>query len=273
MTRMTGQQASRTVSHRFLNTRIAIASILIKICFLLASCLISISAQAEESPVFINAYTGPRSLDGSPNNDLGQTGSDSTTRLVDELLNEAGIEHAITVVPWSRAVQSARSEANVLVYSMMRTEQREDLYEWIGMIRPIETYIYSLNGELKNPPRSLDDIGELRIGLARFSAADELLRARGIGQLVYLADANRAPMLMGRGRIHLTPYTTREAASIVQQQNLAEDALVPLIRLDSLSVGTYIVVSKQTDPLVVRRLRQAYQRLVDDGRRASILGL
>lgn len=273
MTIMTGHQASSTTRHRRHSLVCQSFAALPGITALVCCLLLPFNLSAAPAPMFINAFTGPRTLDGNPGDSLGQTSSDSTTQLVDALLNEAGIEHSITVVPWSRAVQSVRSEANVLVYSMMRTEQREDLYEWIGMIRPIETYIYGMKGQLENPPHSLEAIEDLHIGLARYSAVDELLRARGFDNLVYLADANRAPMLMRRGRIQLTPYTTREARGITQQQKLAADELVPLIRLDSLSIGTYIVVSKQTDRELVARLRRAYQTLVDDGRHANILGL
>lgn len=226
---------------------------------------------SQEETAF-NVYTGPRSLDGAQSSLIGRDPEDPTALFAAALFREAGLPFTLSVIPWPRAVQSVQTEANVLVYSMIRNEQREDLYEWIGQINPIETHLYMLRGRLENVPTTLEEARDLRIGLARRSAADEFLSSRGFTNLIYSGDATRAPVLLERGRIQLTPMTRQESIGVLEDFDMEAGSLVPTIQLPELSTGTYFVVSKQTDPELVERLKLAYQALVDDGTHQQFFG-
>ncbi len=228
-------------------------------------------AHSQEELAF-SVYTGPRSLDGLQTSPVSNVPEDPTALFAAALFREAGLEYSLSVIPWSRAVQSVQNEANVMVYSMIRNAQREDLYEWIGLINPTETHLYALKGKLDRVPQNLDEARGLRIGLARRSAADEFLQSQGFTNLVYSGNATRAPVLLDRGRIDLSPMTRQEALGVIADNDLEEDALIPAIRLHELSTGTYYVVSKQTDPALVFRLQEAYKRLVEDGTHTQFFG-
>lgn len=244
------------------------AHLFIAFTFALTACQF---IQAQEETAF-NVYTGPRSLDGAQTSAVREAPEDPTAMFAAALFREAGLEFTHSVIPWSRAVQSVQNEANVLVYSMIRNAQREDLYEWIGLINPIETHLYMLRDMLDSVPTTLAEARDLRIGLARRSAADEFLSSQGFTNLVYSGNPTRAPVLLERGRIQLTPMTRQEAIGVIEDFNLEAGALVPTVRLAELSTGTYFVVSKQTDPALVERLKQAYRALVDDGTHQRFFG-
>jgi len=186
-------------------------------------------ALSQEETAF-NVYTGPRSLDGTQASPIGRMPEDPTALFTAALFREAGLEFTLSVIPWPRAVQSVQTEENVLVYSMIRNTQREDLYEWIGLINPIETHLYMLRNGLETIPTTLEEARDLRIGLARRSAADEFLSSQGFTNLIYSGDATRAPVLLERGRIELTPMTRQEALGVIEDYDMETDALVPTIR-------------------------------------------
>jgi len=234
-------------------------------------CFTTSTSLSQEELAF-SVYTGPRSLDGIQTTPLGREPEDLSALFVAELFREAGLEFSLTVIPWSRAIQAAQSEANVMVYSMIRNAQREDLFEWIGLINPIETHLYALRGKLAELPTTLEEARQYSIGLARRSAADDWLRDQGFTNLIYSGDATRSPLLMDRGRIDLTPMTRQEAIGLTQDYELEEDALIPVVRLDELSTGTYFVVSKQTNAVLVQHLKDAYQTLVDNGAHERFFG-
>lgn len=242
-------------------------------CPLICLSILLATAQAHsQEELAFSVYTGPRSLDGAQSPIFGQVPEDPTALFAAALFREARLEYSLSIIPWSRAVQSVQSEANVMVYSMIRNSQREDLYEWIGLINPIETHLYALKDRLEALPRTLDDARELRIGLARRSAADEFLSSNGFTNLIYSGNATRAPILLDRGRIDLSPMTRQEAIGVINDFELDADALIPTVRLNELSTGTYFVVSKQTDPALVVRLKEAYERLVENGTHAQFFG-
>jgi polar amino acid transport system substrate-binding protein len=243
----------------------------ILLCLLL-SLLAMQSSQAQQESVFVQVYSGPRSLDGSPAVDTGSEARDSTAELAAAILDKAGVAFDISIIPWSRAVQSLQSSPNVMVYSMIRYPEREALYEWIGLIEPVETWLYSFRGKLQPPPLDLNEARMYRIGLARRSAADNYLRSLGFEHLVYLGDANRAPMMLERDRIDLGAFTVKEVKGMEQRFGLEPGLLEPLVRLDPISTGTYFVMSKDTDPDLVARIRGAYEELEESGVVAEIMG-
>jgi len=233
---------------------------------------ISFLVNAQQDPVF-SVYTGPRSLDGAIKDPTAEVVSNPTEVFVESLFREAGLDFTFEIIPWSRAQQAAQQEANVLIYAMVRLEPRESLYEWIGMIYPAEVFLYALKGKLSNPPTTLEEARNFNIGLARRGAADDLFTSLGFTNLHYTGNPTRSPILLARGRVDLWPMTENEARGIMRDYDMPSDALVPLIKLDQISSGTYFVVSKQTDPSLVARLKEAYVRLVEEGVYAELFGI
>lgn len=60
---------------------------------------------------------------------------------------------------------------------------------------------------------------------------------------------------------------------LIKDFDMEADGLVSTARLAEISTGTYFVVSKQTDPRLVERLKQAYKTLVDDGTHERFFGI
>ncbi len=240
------------------------------LCLLLPVLAMQSSLAQPQAP-FVQVYSGPRALDGSPAVETGSEARDSTAQLAAAILEKAGVGFEISIIPWSRAIQALQSTENVLVYSMIRHPDREALYEWIGLIEPVETWLYSFRGKLQPPPADLNEARMHRIGLARRSAADDYLRSLGFEHLVYLGDANRAPMMLERDRIDLGAFTVNEVKGMEQRFGLEPGLLEPLVRLDPISTGTWFVMSKATDPELVARIRSAYEELFAAGVVAEIM--
>ncbi|MFC3095568.1 hypothetical protein DRW07_08380 [Alteromonas sediminis] len=70
-----------------------------------------------------------------------------STELVESLAKSANLALTIELLPWSRAMRKAQSQPNVLIFSMLRTSDREDKYHWIGAIDDMSIYVW----ELKEP--------------------------------------------------------------------------------------------------------------------------
>ena len=61
--------------------------------------------------------------------------------LVHGVLAEAGIEQDILAAPWERVEKEARTKANVLVFALAKTPERDPNYHWIT---PITANVFSL---------------------------------------------------------------------------------------------------------------------------------
>ena len=99
----------------------------------------SISAIAAEPPLRIVTEELP-----PYNMTQGGRVTGMSTEVVEAVLKEVGMTASIQPMPWARAYELALNESNVLIYSIVRTPERESLFQWIGAIAPTKWYIYSL---------------------------------------------------------------------------------------------------------------------------------
>lgn len=57
---------------------------------------------------------------------------------------EARIPYTITLYPWARAYAMALHNRNVLIFSLARSPDREDLFKWVGVIASGQFCLFSL---------------------------------------------------------------------------------------------------------------------------------
>jgi len=64
--------------------------------------------------------------------------------VVRELIRRTGSQARIELLPWTRAYFLAKSEADTGLFSVVRTAEREALFQWVGPILQGATRFYSL---------------------------------------------------------------------------------------------------------------------------------
>ncbi len=96
-------------------------------------------ADAAEGPVRILTEEFPpyNYTDGGKVTGLG-------TEVVEAVLQELGLQGQFQSMPWARAYETASNVPGVLIYSMVRTPEREKLFKWVGVIAPSDYYLFSL---------------------------------------------------------------------------------------------------------------------------------
>ena len=66
---------------------------------------------------------------------------------VKRLVDSAELKVNWLVAPWSRAYNMALTKPNILLFSIVRTPQREDLFTWIGQLFVMDLYLVSLKSK------------------------------------------------------------------------------------------------------------------------------
>ncbi len=193
------------------------------------------------------------------------------TDLVREVLDKTGINYTIEIVPWVRAMQAIDSSANVMVYSMARTIDREDKYHWIGKTLPLDFYLYGLKDRLPSLPLTLDEAINSKIGVVRADVVELYLRSLGFTDLVNVRDSSLSLKMLERGRIDLFPYTNLEAGLFARRNGFDENKLIGVIKLEEISNDLYMATSKNIDEAILNKLQEAYQEVVMSGRYNEIM--
>lgn len=197
------------------------------------------------------------------------------TELVEAVLKEADLKGGIQSMPWARAYDLALHDENVLIYSMARIPEREAQFQWIGAISPTRWYLYSLAGH-SIPLTRLEDAKRYQIGVVKQDASELYLSGHGFRIGENLQSSNRRELnyeKLKSGHVDLWIANEVNATWLVRQAG--DDparTLVKALPIPDLGgeTGLFIAVSLRTSPEVVARLRQAMQRLQDNGSYAAI---
>ncbi len=85
----------------------------------------------------------------------------------------------IKLLPWARAYKQTLNDKNGMVFSVMRTWQREKEFKWVGPIS-IKTVVLLANKGSKIKLYSLKDAKDYKIGVILNDIGEILLRDRGL---------------------------------------------------------------------------------------------
>lgn len=87
-----------------------------------------------------------------------------SSELLDLIGAEADVTMAKAVLPWARAYERTSREKNTLIYSMVRTPEREPLFQWVGPISARRILLYKHHDRTDIVLKTLDDARPYRIG-------------------------------------------------------------------------------------------------------------
>ena len=73
-----------------------------------------------------------------------------STRQVVTLMEETGLNYEIRLVSWVRAMRNAQLLDNALIYSLVRTDEREAKFDWLAHLTVAKYYLYA-HKRLKEP--------------------------------------------------------------------------------------------------------------------------
>jgi polar amino acid transport system substrate-binding protein len=195
------------------------------------------------------------------------------TEVVEEVLQEAGMNYRISVWPWARALRMAETEPNVLIYCISRTPKRESLYTWIGVIAPIRFYIYALSRRDEIPELSeLEQARKYRVATVNQDALDQYLTEQNFPYIdkANTNDANLKRLVMGR--VDLWPMSEYTANYLLKMNGQDAAILKKVFELKGFAGGDqYMAVSNLTDKSIVEKLQSALQKIKEDGRYQKIL--
>ena len=257
------------LQHSAIITRCRSSLILHTIAALL--CCVTLPGVAAETP--LKVYSELEEADNFPENSDVAVPIGPGFTITTAVLAEAGYTADVRVVPWPRVVHSLDTEQNVLAFSMTRTPEREDRYHWIGLIRPISFKLWTLAELAGELPDTLEEAKHLRVSAIRDDVVENYLIGKGFNNRVYLSENANVITMLRRGRIDILPYIESGMASFLARKNEPPGTLVPIIDLEEISTGHYIVMSKQSDPELVRLLQDSYQALVERGEFDELIDL
>lgn len=71
------------------------------------------------------------------------------TAKVRQLLDEAGVDYSLRLLPWARAMHHAQSDDNALIFSLAWTPKREKQFDWLAPLAEANFYLHARADDMR----------------------------------------------------------------------------------------------------------------------------
>jgi polar amino acid transport system substrate-binding protein len=190
-----------------------------------------------------------------------------STDILRLMIARAGLKDAsedIQLLPWARAYNTALSAPNILLYSLARTQEREDLFKWIGPIAMSRSSLIARK-DSRIRLQKLEDAQKYSLGVIRNYPTANVLLAAGYPaeRIDTSSDAQSNVLKLQNRRIDLFGYNEIAFQWLVAELGLNKDDFEPVFFL--YEVPLYYALSKNTPDSTVETLQNALDALRSSG--------
>lgn len=194
-------------------------------------------------------------------NEHGEVVGRATER-VKAILDSINIEYQITSYPWARSMILTANDENTLIYTILKTKERENLFQWVcPLIGPVKVNLYKLAKRKEINITTLEHAKRYVTSIEKGESDHEYLLANGFKNGVNL-DVTSDPYAGARkffaGRVDLVLQTEWEMSENLRHFNHTESEIEKLIEVTKASDEEgCLAFSNKTDKALVEKLRNA----------------
>ncbi len=185
-----------------------------------------------------------------------------STDVIIELAKKVGNPTEIELLPWARGYGLIQKQDGLILYSMTRTEAREDMFKWVGPVASNKWVFFAKKGS-GITLSSIDDAKKIgKIGAYKDDAAEAFLKAEGFTNLDSVVnDEQNVPKLMA-DRINL--WIVGELQGIYKAKAKGVSDKLEKV-LDVKNTQLYIAFSKNTSDEEIAKWQAALDAMKADG--------
>ncbi|MDO9577269.1 MAG: transporter substrate-binding domain-containing protein [Candidatus Cloacimonadales bacterium] len=192
-----------------------------------------------------------------------------STDVVKAIMKHLGLDIEIQIMPWSDGYEFTLANADVALYSTSRTQERENLFQWLGPIGSDEYIFYAL----KDSDLKLESLEEAKkigtIAVVKHDARQQFLQKNGLTNLLLFDDDTACYKALKDGKVNLV------VGSKITMPQMAKSAGIEPAMLNAVyslqKTPFYIAFSKNTSPQMVKNWQDALDTIKGNGKYDAIL--
>ena len=187
------------------------------------------------------------------------------TDIVRLIMWEAQLNYQIFMLPWSRAQRFAEQSRYALLYSLARTEAREQSYIWLTPLCEMHiAFFIRPELDLEEQDWHLNKIKRHTVAVAANQPSEQFLLERGFepdDNLLSVSSLSQAGELMQRQRIDFIFGAQRFVEQLASSMGVSHSWRKVLVA-PTLSKTLYLTAHPSAPEDYVKHLRQAAQRVL-----------
>ena len=190
------------------------------------------------------------------------------TEVVQATLRAADVEARVQAYPWARAYRMAQHQPNVLIYSMVRTPEREHLFKWVGVIGSVKEHFFQMADRKDIRLSTIATAKKFLTIIPRDDFRHEFLLNHGFQEvaafhLVNSQDQALRMLYAGRGDLILDDELT--LAYELRHLKLDPNKIKTALYVPEMSVDFEMAFSKQTPDRLVQKLQAGLEAIKANG--------
>lgn len=197
-----------------------------------------------------------------------------SSEIVRAALDRAKITADIEFNSWNRAIITAKTRKNILIYPLMRIKEREKDFIWVAPIFNAKLSLFKLKKRKDIVIHSLADAKKYRIGVLKGAAMHQHLLSKGFKdneQLQVFYSNRKSVELLFRERVDLTADNPLVVSYEIKQLNLSRPDIEPFSMdkveevLPFFESKAYMAFGRESSQEYATRLKAAMESLKADG--------
>lgn len=193
----------------------------------------------------------------------GKVSGQSTT-LVERLFAQCGhhmVDNSIHLIPWARGYHEVLHENNTMIYSMVRSPDREELFQWVGPIGKMTLAIIAKkSSQLSVATPSV--LHRYKIGTIPDTASEKALLSLGFrtDELERFANVPSQFKKLKENRIDAIAFSVEGAFLLLKEMgcNVADYEVVYVLKESDL----YFAFNKETNPKLIASMNKTLKTLI-----------
>ncbi|WP_295895359.1 ABC transporter substrate-binding protein [uncultured Vibrio sp.] len=166
----------------------------------------------------------------------------------------------VVLQAWADAYRTVLTTENTAIFSMARTDHREELFQWVGPITDVKVVVMVKKDSsiVINAPL---EMAKYKIGVIRDDVGEQALLDLGVprGAMYEATDVAVLAELLLKNRIDMIAYSERTAYWYAAQAGFSSDMFKPIYTLKE--GHTYYAFNKDTDPVLIKKLQQGLDKI------------
>lgn len=187
------------------------------------------------------------------------------TEKIRVMLERAGADYEIEMLPWKRALVIAQTQPDACVYSTTRVPEREQHFKWVGPTHQNDWTLFGLAGR-DYKLKTLEDARKLRIGAYNGDVRGDALLAQGF-TVDSVQDRASNPRKLLVNRIDLWATSVRVGGQVLRE-NGWDKQIVPVLTFKRTDL--YLACNPAVPDALIGKLNAALKQMDAEGLSTAI---
>lgn len=191
--------------------------------------------------------------------------------VVKAILADSEHKYNIALLPWIRAYRKAETNKNTLIFPIVRTDNREDKFKWIGELIPISYDLYCLTTSLSSPPLTIEQIRKEPVGVVRNDIRANYLKESNFTNLILTSGNEQTHKMMAGGRFKYFVSSALGLTQLKNKYNIQAKDVTKIVEFKKLQTNIEVAISLKTSDELVNKLKKSYANIRNNGKYLEIM--